>query len=391
MNPESRQNIERPRIVHARQASPRAVYHELLRHDALTRGELASLTGLTRIAASASVDQLVDRGLALAVEAADGGNRGPAARRYALTPTAGYVVGAHIGPGWLTIAAADLTGHVAATTRVPFEEPADAVRMLHDAVTSCLRSADADRDKLQRVVLGSPGVIDPGTGEFAFATLLPSWKRTVTADLRRSLGRPVVFENDVNLAAMAEARFGAGRGVEHMVFMLLEEGLGLGLVLNGRLYRGRNGWAGEIGYLPAPLPASYTGVEGMPGSVHQLASAPAIGALAGQHGFGTDAAAAVRAATSAGASGEAFLDELARRTAIVVSSTCLLVDPSVLVLDGGHLAAGGEPLLDRIRAHVRLLSPTPVRLALAQVHDDPILRGALQTALDDARDSLFTA
>ena len=373
--------------THSRHLNPRAVYDQLLDHQALTRDQLAGLTGLSRIAASASVEQLVDRGLAVPVPSLR--REGPAAKRYALTATAGYVIGAYIRHGFITLAAADLTGRVAARVELPFEDPDDAASMLHGAIATCMESAGADVDRLRRVVLGSPGIIDPHTGEFAFAYLLPTWKHTVTADLRRLLGRPVVFENDVNLAAMAEARFGHGRGVQHLVFSRIDEGLGLGLVLNGRLYRGRRGWAGEVGYLPAPTPPPDVVVAGMPGSIHQLASAPAISVLGEQCGFGADAAGAVTSAMRAGAAGEAFLDEVARRVSLVVSAAALLVDPSVLVLGGCYVAAGGEKLLDRIKEHVARTSKTPVPLALAAVHDEPILRGALQIALDDARDSLF--
>jgi len=377
-----------PAMVNARHLNPRAVYDQLLDHDALTRDQLSHLTGLTRVAASASVEHLVERGLALAADRS-AGRGGPAARRYSLTPTAGYVVGADITHGNVTVAAADLTGRVAATIRRPFEDPDDAAAVLSQAVASCLREADAEPARLRRVVLGSPGVIDPGTGEFAFANILPTWKTTVTAELRRQLRRPVVFENDVNLAAMAEARFGRGRGVPHLVFAWFGGGIGLGLVLNGRLYRGRKGWAGEIGYLPAPMPKAHVEVEGMPRSLHQLASAVAISALAEAHGLDADPSVAVVAAAQAGAAGEAFLREVARRVAMVTSAAALLVDPSVLVLSGGYVTAGGEPLLARVRDEMARISPTPAPIALAAVHDDPILRGALQTALDDARDALF--
>jgi predicted NBD/HSP70 family sugar kinase len=376
-----------------RHLNPRAVYDQLLGHDALTRDQLAELTGLTRVAASASVELLIARGLALPVEAPSGHPRGPAGRCYALTPTAGYVVAADIRHRHVRLAAADLTGQVAATLELPFDEPDDVASMLHDAVTDCLALAGTEPDRLRRVVIGSPGVIDPRTGDFAFADLFPTWKHTLTADLRHRLGRPVVFENDVNLAAMAEARFGQGRDVAHLVFALMDHGLGLGLVLNGRLRRGRNGWAGEIGYLLAPMPDGCVEVPGLQRSLHQLASTPAIAALARTSGLGDDPVVAVQAASgnSAGrnSAGGSFLDEIARRVAIVVSHACLLVDPSVVVIDGPALVAGGEPLLERIRIAAAKISPTPARLAFAQVHDDPILRGALQTALDDARDTLF--
>jgi predicted NBD/HSP70 family sugar kinase len=374
-------------LAFSRHLNPRAIYDQLLDHQGLTRDQLAVRTGLTRVAASASVEQLVARGLAMPVAAQVSG--GPASRQYTLMPTAGYVVAADIRHGNLTMAAADLTGALAAKVQLPFADPDDATALLQRAIRRVLDEAGADLERLRRVVLGSPGVIDPRSGEFAFATTLPTWKHTITADLRKSLGRPVVFENDVNLAAMAEARFGCG--ARDLVFALFGEGLGVGMVLNGHLRRGRHGWAGEIGFLPAPPPQPPAEVSGMRDSVHQLASAPAIGALAQAHGLGTDPTAAVVAALEAGPAGAAFLDEVARRLAVVVSHACLLIDPAVMVIDGGYVCAGGERLLELVRREIATISPTPVRLSLPAVRDDPILRGALQTALEDARDSLFAA
>lgn len=368
-----------------RHLHPRAVYDQLLHHTALTRDEIADLTGLSRVAASASVDVLVERGLAVP---AAGHGAGPAAKRFSLTPTAGFVIGADIRHRAMTIAAADLTGHVAARTRVSFDTPDDAADVLERAVRECLASAGTDVARLRRVVLGSPGVIDPVTGEFAWAQMLPSWKRTVTGELRDRLGRPVVFENDVNLAAMAEARFGCGKGVDHLAFAWFEVGVGLGLVLNGRLRRGRSGWAGEIAFMPAPLPPGHVDVDGMRNALHQLASGPAISALAARSGLDDDPATAIANAVARG--DDAFLREVARRVAHVVSTVAVLVDPSVLAIDG-YVAAGGEDLLGMIRDEVEKIAPVPTPIVFATVRDDPILRGALQTALDDARDELFTA
>ena len=115
----TRQNSLPSKDFLGRNLNPRAIYDQLLAHDSLTRGQLSALTGLTRVAASASVEHLVEAGLAFALESRCGGRGGPADRSYALTPTAGYVVGAHIRQGGLTIATADLTGQICAQLQLP--------------------------------------------------------------------------------------------------------------------------------------------------------------------------------------------------------------------------------------------------------------------------------
>src|SRR5205823_12816607 len=102
-----------------------------------------------------------------------------------------------------------------------------------------------------QAVLGSPGVFDPVHGYVAMAPNLPGWGRHGLVEaVREELGTNVSFENDVNLAALGEQAEGHGRGVGDFAYPWVGTGIGLGLVLDGKLYRGARGAAGEIGYLP---------------------------------------------------------------------------------------------------------------------------------------------
>ncbi|MEO6715105.1 MAG: ROK family protein [Mycobacteriales bacterium] len=372
---------------------PRSAFEQLRMHESLTRGELADLTSRSRTAAADVVDQLMRLGAVHQVAHTGTAVGGPAAQRYALTPTFCYVVGADVRHDEVTVAVADIGGTLRAQITESFHPTDDAAQLLRRTIEHCLHDAAAPLEQVRRVVMGTPGVIDPVTGEFAFAYLMPSWKHALTTDIRALLGGvPVVFENDVNLAAMAEARDGVGRGIPNLVFAWMSIGVGLGTILNGRLHRGRHGWSGEIGFIPAPMPPGYALVPGLPHpSIHQLTCLAAIASAADHHGFGTDARAALGAAQSAGERGSAFLDDVALRVAQLVSTTCLVVNPGLVVLGGSFIHAGGEDLLGRIQRATGAISPVPVRLAYAEVGDEAILRGALQAALDDTRDGLFAS
>src|SRR5690606_33023397 len=141
--------------------------------------------------------------------------------------------------------------------------------------------------------------------------------------LQDDLGCEVTFENDVNLAAVAEREHGAGRDVDDMALFWVGRGVGLALILGGRLQRGASGAAGEIGYLPvpgAPLLGDVSSGDAhgqLGGSFQQLVGAAAVLDLAAQHGIAADGAAgAVRAALAAGSPAAEFLAELARRLAV---------------------------------------------------------------------------
>jgi predicted NBD/HSP70 family sugar kinase len=252
-------------------------------------------------------------------------------------------------------------------------------------------SAQAQMASVRRVVLGTPGLVDPSTGDITFAFNLPRWHRGLLAALREDLHTPVVFENDVNLAAVAEAHGGAAAGVEDFVLVWSDIGVGLAIMLGGRLHHGSTGAAGEIGYLPvpgAPIPRDTSRRAKPP--FGQLAGAEALRAVAREHGFrGSSAADAIRAAIAAGTAGGPVLDEIARRLALGVASTCVVLDPPLVVLAGAVGQAGGSALAERVQHEVAAITLVSPKVVVTQVEDEPVLRGALRTALDAVRDEVF--
>src|SRR5919197_1361194 len=172
-----------PRLLRA--LNDRAALELLLSNGPLTRAQLGELTG----------------------------GRGPNAQMYAVVPATAYVVGVDVGPQHVVAAAADITGAVVGRTDVRIGDADDPVRVVHAAVVQAAEAAGAPLARVRRVVLGTPGMVDPATGEISFAWDLPRWHRGLLAALRADLDRPVFFENDVNLAAIAEAHDGAAVGL----------------------------------------------------------------------------------------------------------------------------------------------------------------------------------
>jgi predicted NBD/HSP70 family sugar kinase len=200
----------------------------------------------------------------------------------------------------------------------------------------------------------------------------------------------------VNLAAMAERAAGAATGADDFVLVWLGGGLGLATMLGGQLHRGTAGAAGEIGYLPvhgAPLHTDITLPDN--GGFQLLAGGAAVRALAARHGFGAPTAAeAVQAAVAAQAAGPgsaAFLDDLAQRVAVGVASVCVVLDPGLVVLGGEVGRAGGTALASRVAAAVAAICPARPRVVPTGVPGEPVLRGAMLAALDQARAALLAS
>jgi predicted NBD/HSP70 family sugar kinase len=384
-----------PRLL--RELNDRSALDLLVSSGPLTRTQIGERTGLSKVTASQLLARLEDRGLVTVVGEQAGG-RGPNAALYAVVPSSAYVAGLDIGPHGVTAGIADITGHVAAEITV--EPGDDAVSLVHNAVVKACRSAKVPLTKLHALVLGTPGVVDPRSGDVQFIYDLPHWHEGVLEALRRDLRIPVTIENDVNLGALAEREYGAARDVDDFALLWADRGLGLAVVLGGRLHRGFSGGAGEIGYLPVPgaaLPEKDTesvtwGMPALAGGLGALAGADAVRDLARQHGFDEPTATeCVRAAVAADKAGGPFLDALATRLAYGVASVTIVLDPELVLVSGELGRAGGEPLISRIQEAVGRICPTRPRVALSQVVGNPVLRGALLAALDRARDEVFSS
>lgn len=387
-----------PRLLRA--INDRAALELLLRHGPLTRTQLGELTGLSKVTASQLMERLEARGLVVQAGEQVGG-RGPNARLYEVAPDSAYVVGVEVGPAAVTAACADITGTVGAHVHQSTRDSDDPVWVVHQAVVEAARGMGAPMHRIRRIVLGSPGLVEPSSGDLTFAVDLPGWRRGLNAALRADLDVPVVFENDVNLAAVAEAHDGAARGVDDFVLVWIDRGVGLAITLGGRLHRGSTGAAGEIGYLPVPdasVPGFTTPAGGArdrpgplpPGTFQQLAGAAALRTVARKHGYrASTAAKGVAAAVAAGPDGAPALEEMAQRLAVGVAAVCLVLDPSLVVLGGDAGRAGGPGLADRVQRAVSGYAPVSPRIAVTGVAADAVLRGAVLTALGEVRDTVF--
>ncbi|MEU8382810.1 ROK family transcriptional regulator [Streptosporangium sp. NPDC048865] len=385
-----------PRLL--REINDRAALELLLASGPLTRGQIGELTGLSKVTASQTLARLEGRGL-VEVAGEQAGGRGPNAALYGIISSSAYVAGLDVGPEFVTTAIADIHGEIVAEVRVAPSGHDDPVALVHSAVVKACRSAKVALSKLRAVVIGTPGVVDPRTGDVRFSFDLPGWHEGIHEALARDLRRDVRIENDVNLVAVAERTLGAAREVDDFVLLWVGRGIGLGVVLGGRLHRGRSGSAGEIGYLPVPGVPLAEDVRAVPGRLPSLAgglqslvSAEAVAELAATYGFvGESAAECVAAAVAAGERGEPLIDDIAGRLALGVASVCVVLDPGLVVLAGEVSRAGGDALTSRIEEAVARSCPVRPQVVASEVGGNPVLRGAVIAALDQAREEIFAS
>ncbi|PZG14134.1 ROK family transcriptional regulator [Nonomuraea aridisoli] len=386
-----------PRLL--REINDRAALELLLATGPMTRGQIGDLTGLSKVTASQTLARLEERGL-VEVVGAQAGGRGPNAALYSVIPSSAYVAGLEVGPGLVSAVVADIHGHTIGEVSVEPDGDGDLVSVVHGAIVKACRSARVGLSKLRGVVIGTPGVVDPRSGDIRFSFDLPGWHEGVHEALAGQLRREVTIENDVNLAAIAEHADGAAKGVDDFVLLWASRGLGLAVMLGGRLHRGRSGSAGEIGYLPVPgvpLPEDIRTSPGrlpsLAGGLQSLVSAEAVTELARAHGFAAGSAGeCVEVAMAAGAEGEPLLDEIAQRLALGVAAVCVILDPGLVVLAGEVGHAGGAALTSRVEEAVARICPVRPQVVTTTVTDrNPVLRGAVLAALEQAREELLAS
>ncbi len=389
-----------PRVLRA--MNDRAALDLLLEHGPLSRTRVGKLTGLSKPTASQLLARLEAAGLVVATGTSEG-RPGPNAQLYTVNPRAAHVAGLDVNGQRIVAAVADVTGATVGQFELatPGRRADSVVRQVADALDGAVKDAGLTRADVHRIVIGTPGAFDPGTGRLRYASHLPGWHSpTLLDELAAFLPMPVEYENDVNLVAVAEQRLGAARGHEDFVLLWNEEGLGAALVINGRLHRGFTGGAGEVGFLPVPgTPLVRQVVKANSGGFQELAGAQAVPRLAKALGIDTPqqpyakvAAALLARAADAYEEDEALtelLHQYAQRLATGLASVTAVLDPGLIVLSGGAVAAGGEILRSLIQSELAELAASRPRLVVGEIDRTPVLRGALERALADTRDEVF--
>lgn len=397
-----------PRVLRA--MNDRAALDLLLEHGTLSRTRIGKLTGLSKPTASQLLARLETAGLVLAT-GTTAGRPGPNAQLYSVNPAAAHVAALDVNPEQIRAAVADITGRTIGTFLLPTprRRGGSAVEQVVGALDGAVKAAGIDRSALHRVVIGTPGAFDPSTGRLRYASHLPGWHSTALLDeLAAALPMPLEYDNDVNLAAVAEQRIGAARGHDDFVLLWNEEGIGAAIVIGGRLHRGWTGGAGEVGFLPVPgTPLVRNVTKANNGGFQELAGCNAVLRTARELGLELPAgtqpeAAAVLLAGAAARHEEAGEDGLAADdpwrellarcatgTAVGLASLVAVLDPELIVLSGDVTVAGGEPLRASIQAELAELAVPRPRLVLGTVQTHPVLSGALESALATTRDEVF--
>jgi len=314
-----------------------------------------------------------------------------------------YVLGIDIGGTKLAAGVVATDGSQVSQDRVPtlaHEGPDRVIDRLIDLCRLTVENSGVPWDQIIAAGVGCGGPLDPNTGVIMEPPNLPGWVEVpLVQRLHDALGIPVYLDNDANAAALGEHRFGAGRGVENMVYLTISTGIGGGIIIGGRLYQGENGNAGEIGHMSV----AFDGREcncGSRGCLEAYASGTNIAArarervLAGEQSLLLDIAGspelingeAIDAALRAGDPLTVRIwDETMEILGTGIANVINIFNPRRVVLGGG-ITNFGSTLFDPIRriALSRAMGPLTevVEIVPAQLGGQVGVLGAVAVALE---------
>jgi predicted NBD/HSP70 family sugar kinase len=377
-----------PSLVRA--INQQVVLEAVLTEGYVTRAGLARRTGLSKPTVSTLVRGLEACGLVRS-DGLQPGSIGRPATVYTVNRLAGHTLAVDLGGSKVRAAVTDVFGDILAEDSVPTrhgdgdgERVVDVIGDLYDTLTA---KAGAAPGAPAAACVGVPGVVRPTDGRIEWAFNVPELDRFPFHDaLAERLGMPAVIENDANLAAVGERWRGSGRGCDHFVAISIGTGIGMGIVLDGELYRGSRGGAGEIGFLPVagdpfdPANRAHGPLEnaaattGITQRLRQLGDEyPDSALVAGAH---------VEDVFAAAGDGDPLarrlVDDQAKLIALGVASVAAVIDPELVVLGGG---IGANPLLlSPVRDHLARLVPEPPSVHSSSLGARASLYGAIALA-----------
>jgi predicted NBD/HSP70 family sugar kinase len=322
---------------------------------AATRSELGRLTGLSRTAVNARLDDL--RRLDLVVETGRGPSTGGRpAGRVDFHPRGGVVLAVALGLTRSQLAVCDLSGDALSQVSLELDltqGPAPVLDRVGSELEQLLRQAGRTSDAVRGTGLALPGPVEASAGWLVRPPGLPGWSEVpVRPHLARRWPVPTSVDNDVNAMAVAEHRAGGYDDATDVLLVKVSTGIGAGLVLGGRIHRGAVGAAGDIGHTAVHDADGTVCRCGNVGCLEAVASGSAVVRQLAARGYDVTRVADVVALVEAGDAEAHGLVRLAgRRLGEVLAQAVNLLNPSVLVL-AGDLALAQEPLLAGVREAV---------------------------------------
>ncbi len=219
----------------------------------ISRVEIAELTGQSRAAVTNITARLIKEKMIFEKETEPSASRGRRRVLLGLNPAAAYVVGVKLSAFQVSFAVTDMQADVLSSLIVPVRIGKRSVEfvanLIEDGIRHCVAEARLNMRKISGIGIGIPGLVDSNKGITYWSPLYRRGNTTLRELIQDRFKIKTLIENDANTVTLAQQWFGEGRGVDNFIVVTVEHGVGMGIVVNGQLYRGLNGIGAELGHL----------------------------------------------------------------------------------------------------------------------------------------------
>ncbi len=390
-----------PILVDAAEAE---IMRAIRRHGSISRAEVSNVTGWSKAKASQEIRNLVDKGYLVEMgEGVSQGGRRPQIIR--INDQLGYIVGIDIGATSLEIALSDVAGKICNR----HSEPADVrikPELLLDRCIMIIKELMTEQGKSIDLILGIgigvPGPVNFARGVLVAPPLMPGWENFLIRDYFKQAfpSTFVVVDNDVNIMALGEQRSGDGANIDHFIYIKIGTGIGAGIISNGKIHRGSDGCAGDIGHIcvnkQGPLCSC-----GNTGCLEAMAAGPAVTSKAMQAAQNGTSPVLSRMLKSNGGilspedvnaacreGDQVALDiirESGQMVGDVLASLVNFFNPSHIFISGGIANFGNHLLVSIRRAILKRSLPLATKnlsITFSRMGSDAGITGAVALALD---------
>ena len=381
-----------------------AVLLDALRRFApLSRAELAARTGLNRSTVSIIVTSLIEEGLIQETDL-QSSKVGRPGMLLELNPKGGFAIGIELGVDFISIILTDFIARVQWREQVCSDPNEDQITILDCAATLTQHALDYGLSQGLRplgIGMGVPGLVDLRQGKLIFAPNLHWNNVPLRLIWSQRFNLPIFVENEANAAALGEYYFGAAQGVDSFIYLSAGIGLGAGIVLDGKLFRGSNGYASEVGHMTVDPNGELCGCGKRGCWETQVGPRAVLRRVRKTLESGVPSAlcdlvegdlerisfeSVVQAAGQGDSVALRALQEVGERLGIGVANLVNVFNPKLIVL-GGALNLASTILLPIVERLIRENALTPacenVRVAASAHGIDACLMGAVALVLDD--------
>ncbi len=365
--------------------------------NSISRTEISQLCDLSKTTVTEIVSRFIEHGFLESIGEGSSTSRGGRKRELLkFNPRAGYVFGIDIRMRSAQVVATDLNANILRRESFPHDVSSSASTVLEHIATILEEWRALDANLFAHAVgigIGLPGLIDERTGIVRAADTLKGWKGT---DLRTFFEErfdiPVFVENDVKAMTLAEYLFGAGKYIPNQVFFWIGDGVGAGIMIDGKLHHGRTSSAGEVGYnelgyvlaSKERFPLLYNGQK----DLGEILADPSI--VRAYHAGGGDVAVCTADAVAAAAgAGEQIALRVINEVTSVLAVACIniinMLNPEIIVLGGSisHEPLVTRMLQDKVREDLLTEPAQAVEIHPAKLNNDGVVLGAVGLVLYD--------